>query len=204
MGNPHYWLNPYNGRIMAGTIYNRLIELYPDKKEIFQANLKQFKHELDIKMFGNELVNRFGAETLWNLHENNKLEEYLKQKALESISGGWYKKMLPHKGKAMITYHKSWNYFVHCFGLKIPVEFEPIPGIPPSPSHLEDVINLAKNQKIRLIVVEPFYGRKSADKVAESIGGKALVLANSVEGSKDAVDYISLIDIIVNEIADNI
>lgn len=203
-GNPHYWLSPYNGRVMAETICERLSQMFPDKNEIFEKNLKKFKDSLDEKMFGKSLVDSIGGDKLWNLLLRKELEKYLKEKDLLNTSGGWYSIMLPHKGKSIITYHESWNYFVKLFDLKVLAHLEPKPGIPPSPSHLEEVAKLAKSNNTKLIIVEPFYGRKTADKLAESINGKVLVLANSVGGSAEAKDYFSLIDEIVKKISENL
>lgn len=48
-GNPHYWLDPENGRAMARGIAARLSELDPDGKATFAANLKTFEATLDAK-----------------------------------------------------------------------------------------------------------------------------------------------------------
>ena len=39
MGNPHYWLDPYNGRIIARNICNRLKQLDPQHAADYDANL---------------------------------------------------------------------------------------------------------------------------------------------------------------------
>src|SRR4051795_1008944 len=52
----------------------------------------------------------------------------------------WGTKLLPFKGQKVVAYHDSWPYFAHRFGLDISIFLEPKPGIPPSPSHLAEVI----------------------------------------------------------------
>jgi ABC-type Zn uptake system ZnuABC Zn-binding protein ZnuA len=49
-GNPHYWLDPRNGKIMARTIYQKLAELDPAKEKEFKTNLDQFLQKCDLKM----------------------------------------------------------------------------------------------------------------------------------------------------------
>ena len=49
-GNPHYWLDPENGRKMAKAIAGRLTALDPDGKEVFAANLAAFEKELDARL----------------------------------------------------------------------------------------------------------------------------------------------------------
>src|SRR6202171_4877998 len=68
----------------------------------------------------------------------------------------WGSALLPFKGQNVVAYHDSWPYFAHRFGVKIDIFLEPKPGIPPSPSHLAEVIDQMKAQKIKAIIVEPF------------------------------------------------
>ncbi|MDA1028984.1 MAG: metal ABC transporter substrate-binding protein [Bacteroidetes bacterium] len=51
-GNPHYWLDPFVGHIIAQNIYNGLIKLQPANKAYFAANLKAFNEALDAKIAG--------------------------------------------------------------------------------------------------------------------------------------------------------
>lgn len=50
LGNPHYWLDPANGRIMAQQIATRLSKLDPANAAFYEANLRQFNQRLDAKM----------------------------------------------------------------------------------------------------------------------------------------------------------
>lgn len=49
-GNPHYWLDPERGKIIAQNIYERLAQLSPANQAYFKANLDHFKSELDKKI----------------------------------------------------------------------------------------------------------------------------------------------------------
>jgi ABC-type Zn uptake system ZnuABC Zn-binding protein ZnuA len=51
-----------------------------------------------------------------------------------------------------------------------------------------------------LILLEPYYNRKSADLVASKTGAKAVVCPISVGGEPGVDDYFSLIDAIINRI----
>jgi zinc/manganese transport system substrate-binding protein len=48
-GNPHYWLDPENGRLMARGIAARLTQLDPAGKDAFAANLAAFEKKLTEK-----------------------------------------------------------------------------------------------------------------------------------------------------------
>lgn len=49
-GNPHYWLDPERGRIIAQNIHDALVRLRPESREVFSANLRRFNERLDAKM----------------------------------------------------------------------------------------------------------------------------------------------------------
>src|SRR5436853_2309730 len=89
----------------------------------------------------------------------------------------WGAAMLSFKGRNVVAYHDSWPYFAHRFGVNIDTFLEPKPGIPPSPSHLAEVIEKMKAQKIKAIIIEPFHDRKIADRVASATGAKVVDFA---------------------------
>ena len=49
-GNPHYWVNPENGKIMAQTICDKLSEMQPEYADYFHRNLKNFLDRMDQKI----------------------------------------------------------------------------------------------------------------------------------------------------------
>jgi len=165
MGNPHYWLDPLNAKIIASNIANRLGEISPQNKDYFRENLAEFNRKIDKKMIE------------------------------------WQEKLNPFKGQEIAIYHRSWPYFVNRFGLGIACELEPKPGIPPSPGHLKEVINIIKQKNIKVILMEVFYDEKPARFVSEQTGVKVVIVPNSVGGTKEAQDYFSLMDMIVDRLA---
>ncbi len=54
-GNPHYWLDPVNGQIIARNICNALEKISPENKDYFEANLKAFNTKIDTKLIEWEL-----------------------------------------------------------------------------------------------------------------------------------------------------
>ncbi len=50
MGNPHYWLNPGNGILMARAISHRLGDLDPDHQDEYEANFAAFEAMLKSKI----------------------------------------------------------------------------------------------------------------------------------------------------------
>jgi zinc/manganese transport system substrate-binding protein len=49
-GNPHYWLDPYNGKVIARNIANGLERIDPSNKTFYEANLQTFFSRIDEKM----------------------------------------------------------------------------------------------------------------------------------------------------------
>jgi zinc/manganese transport system substrate-binding protein len=113
----------------------------------------------------------------------------------------WGAKLLPYRGQSLVAYHDSWPYFAHRFGFNINLFLEPKPGIPPSPSHLAEVIEQMKTQKIKAIIVEPYHNRKIAEKVAASTGARVVEFAQFPGALPNTDTYVKLIDALVNNLA---
>jgi zinc/manganese transport system substrate-binding protein len=113
----------------------------------------------------------------------------------------WGAKLLPYRGQSLVAYHDSWVYFGHRFGFNINIFLEPKPGIPPSPSHLAEVIAQMKAQQIKVIIVEPYHNRKIAEKVAQSTGAKVVDFAQFPGALPNTDTYVKLIDALVNNLA---
>src|SRR5947207_6647219 len=113
----------------------------------------------------------------------------------------WGATLLPFKGQPVAAYHESWVYFAHRFGFNIDIFLEPKPGIPPSPSHLVEVIEKMKAAHVKAILVEPYHNRKIAEKVAASTGAKVVDVAQFPGALPNTDTYVKLIDALVSRIA---
>src|SRR5205809_2774248 len=113
----------------------------------------------------------------------------------------WGAAMLPFKGQNVVAYHDSWPYFAHRFGVNIDTFLEPKPGIPPSPSHLAEVIEKMKAHKIKAIIIEPFHDRKIAEKVATSTGARVVDFAQYAGALPNIDAYVKLIDALVSRLS---
>lgn len=49
-GNPHYWLDPANGKIIAQNIVRSLIKTDPANKDFYMTNLKKFNDQVDVRL----------------------------------------------------------------------------------------------------------------------------------------------------------
>lgn len=122
--------------------------------------------------------------------------------ALDTKLVEWQKTLAPFKGRSLVAYHDSWPYFAREFGLKIELFLEPKPGIPPTPAHLAEVILKMKEEQARVIIVDPYLNRRTADTVARETGATVVPVTQFPGGLKGTEGgYIQLVDQLVNSLA---
>jgi zinc/manganese transport system substrate-binding protein len=125
-----------------------------------------------------------------------KFEDRLDAKMME-----WKKLLAPYKGKEVVTYHNYWIYFAKAFDLKMDLFLEPKPGIPPTPAHLAEVIAKMKSDHVKLIVVQPYQNRKTAETVAGHTGSVVLDWPSFPMTSKETQSYIDWMDFAAKSLA---
>lgn len=117
---------------------------------------------------------------------------------LESKMKTWTSALAPYRGQHVVAYHNTWLYFTQRFGLKSELFLEPKPGIPPTPTHLANVVAQMKAVKAHVIAVEPFQSRKTAERVAMQANAVVLEVTQYPGGLKGwDSDYIHMIDQLV-------
>ena len=164
-GNPHYWLDPQNGRRIAALFRQKFTQLDPEGAETYRRNEQGFNDKLD------------AAERSW-------------QPLIAQL-----------RGKPIVAYHTSWRYFAEYTGVNIVAFMEPKPGVPPSPSHLAGVVQTMKRTGAKVIVMEPWYDRRTADFVARNAGATVQVLPPSVGGARGLDDYVAVLDYDIRQLA---
>jgi len=79
---------------------------------------------------------------------------------------------LPQAQHKFLVFHPSWGYFAHDYGLEqIPIE---IGGQEPSAAELSQLITQAKATGIKVIFVQPQFSKRSAEMLANEIGGQVI------------------------------
>lgn len=70
-GNPHYWLNPENGKIIAKNIKEGLIRIMPQRKDYFEKRYTDFCSKIDEKMTEwKSLLNKIKGENIITYHNS--------------------------------------------------------------------------------------------------------------------------------------
>lgn len=110
---------------------------------------------------------------------------------------GWREELAYLDGKPVIAYHTSFIYLADAFGFRIVDEVEPKPGIAPSAASLSALLTRIKDDDIGVLIMEPYYERRSARYLNEHTGIQIAVLPQSVGAEKGIDNYFDLFDAIV-------
>ncbi|HUU44779.1 MAG TPA: metal ABC transporter substrate-binding protein [Acidobacteriota bacterium] len=204
-GNPHVNPSPINMKVAARNIATGFLKNDPDGRGTYEANLKALLDEFDVRLFGAELVGILGGETLCRLTEKGALIAFLEEQTYEGRKlieylGGWMARMMPLRGKSIVTYHKNWAYFLHIFGIEEAGTVEPKPGIPPSARHVNELADRMRTRGIRIILAANYFDEQKIRTVAERVDAEPVIVPLYVGGGEGADDYFQLVDLWVNRL----
>ncbi len=113
----------------------------------------------------------------------------------------WQKRLEPFRGAKIVTYHKDFVYLAERFNLDIVETLEPKPGIAPSPAHLAKVISTMQATKARVILVQPYQNRRTAETVARQTGAAVLDVPQQPGAIKNTDTYFTLMDYLIQTLA---
>lgn len=203
-GNPHIFTSPLNAKIIAANIARGLKRVDPEGAADYDAGLARFQRRIDEALYGRELVDVLGAETLDPLARNGQLMSFLESqeyqgKKLADLLGGWLGKARGLRGEKIIAYHKNWIYFVELFGLEVVDYVEPKPGIPPSARHVLDLLGEVRDKGVGVLLAASYFGEQKIRTIAERLDCRAVIvpLGPGGEGPKD---YFALVDLWIDDL----
>lgn len=203
-GNPHIHTSPVNWKVIAENISIGLQKVDPENAEEYVKRKTDFCDRTDRALFGDELVNLFGGDALTDLILAGRFMEFMNQEyqdgLLLDLLGGWLKKALPFRSKEMMAYHKNWAYFARDFGIHILGYIESKPGIPPTPKHVENTIQLIKDRGVKVMLVASYFEKRSPMTIAQKTGIQALFLPLSVGAIPEITDNFALVDYWIEQI----
>lgn len=164
LGNPHYWLDPRNGALVAQEIAEALAHRDPTHAAEYEARAQAFAREVE--------------------------ETYGHQKEIaETIPG-----------KVLLTYHASWIYLADAFGMRIAGTAEPVPGIPPTARHLAELVAVARERGITVLLQEPYFSDDAGEFLAREAGVRTVKMAPSCDDAR-AGSYLRHIDDVLHRLA---
>ena len=155
---------------------------------------------VDVKIVARNIATHFAAIDPKNatVYQNN-LAKF--NTTLDAKLADWQKQLAPYRGAKIVTYHKDFVYLAARFGLSIVDELEPKPGIAPSPAHLAQVIGKMRAAKAKVLLVQPYQNRKTAETVARQTGAIVLDVPQQPGAAANTNTYFDMMDNLVRNLA---
>jgi ABC-type Zn uptake system ZnuABC Zn-binding protein ZnuA len=113
----------------------------------------------------------------------------------------WEEQLAAYRGAKLVTYHKDFVYLAARFNLEIVETLEPKPGIAPSPAHLAKVISTMNATNARVILVQPYQNRRTAETVARQTDATVLDMPQQPGAIANTATYFELMDYLVRTLA---
>jgi zinc/manganese transport system substrate-binding protein len=197
-GNPHYLTDPCNGVRVAALLRDRLAERDPAHAAGFAERYRTFAEELAGRLVGAEAARGRDPEAIVRAVEEGRVETLL-----GGPPGGWLG-AVAGPPRDTVEDHKLWEYFARRFGLRPVATLEPLPGVAPTTSHLAEVVERMKTDRVRLILSSVYFDPRHASWVAERTGARIVPLAHQVGAREGTGDYVAAIDANVRALAEAI
>ena len=155
---------------------------------------------LNVKLIVAQMAERFGLvdPKTADLFKTN-LRTF--DAALDLKLAAWQKQLAPYRGAKIVTYHQDFVYLAKRFNLDVVATLEPKPGISPSPAHLAKVIATMKAANARVILVQPYQNRRTAETVARQTDAVVLDIGQQPGALKNTDTYFALMDYMVGTLA---
>jgi zinc/manganese transport system substrate-binding protein len=106
----------------------------------------------------------------------------------------WEKEAVPLKGVPIVVHHKAFSYFINWTGMREVASLEPKPGIPPTPSHLAELLDQMKSQPAKVIVYSSYNSPQAAQFLSERSKIPTVMLPFTVGGTEKAKDLFGFFD----------
>lgn len=124
------------------------------------------------------------------------------RKRLEDFSQRWQNALqrwdteaAPLKGMPIVVHHKSWAYLNQWLGLKEIGTLEPKPGIPPSSSHLAELLETLKATPAKAVIRAPYQDPRASEWLIKQVPGLVMIeMPFTVGGNAQATDLFGLFD----------
>ena len=106
----------------------------------------------------------------------------------------WREQAGPLKGLQVVVYHKDFSYFINWAGMREAASLEPKPGIPPTPTHLAELVEQMKRTPAKVVVYSPYNNPGAAHFLSQRTGIASQLMPFTVGGTPKAKDLFGLFD----------
>jgi len=111
----------------------------------------------------------------------------------------WQTLAAPLRGLKVVSYHQDLIYFAERYGLQLVGTVEDKPGIPPTPGHVEDLLNAMQREKVKVIIREISYDPGMAENLAERTGARVAKIS-AMAGGLGPPGYLDSIEADIREV----
>jgi zinc/manganese transport system substrate-binding protein len=112
----------------------------------------------------------------------------------QQASARWEKDGARLKGMAIVVYHKNMSYLVHWLGMREVGALEPKPGLPPTATHLSELLAGLARDPAKAVVRAAYNEPRAAEWLSERAKIPAVALPFTVGGNERARDLFGLFD----------
>ncbi|HVE52270.1 MAG TPA: zinc ABC transporter substrate-binding protein, partial [Ramlibacter sp.] len=88
----------------------------------------------------------------------------------------WERRAAPLRGMRVVAQHSTFAYLLRWLGMEQVADLEPKPGVPPTPGHLQKVMETVRGSTPRAVLVSAYQDPRSAQWLAQQLGGGVAVL----------------------------
>jgi zinc/manganese transport system substrate-binding protein len=106
----------------------------------------------------------------------------------------WEQQAARLKGVPVVVYHKDMSYFINWAGMREAGSLEPKPGLPPTPTHLAELVERMKRDPAKVIVYSAYNSPRAAEFLSERTKIPSVMLPFTVGGTDKAKDLFGLFD----------
>ena len=106
----------------------------------------------------------------------------------------WEQDAAPLKGMRVVVSHRDLSYLVEWLGLREAGALEPKPGLPPTTSHMTELVARLARDPPKAIVRSAYNDPRSAEWLGQRMKIPVLVLPYTVGGTEKAPDLFALFD----------
>jgi ABC-type Zn uptake system ZnuABC Zn-binding protein ZnuA len=110
------------------------------------------------------------------------------------------KAAIPFRGKKIVAYHKNWIYFQAVFGLQIIGYVEPKPGIPPSPKHVEELVQDMRKNEVKVLFAANYFDENKVRAICDKVGAEPVIVPMFVDGAPGTENVFKLIDFWISKL----
>jgi zinc/manganese transport system substrate-binding protein len=99
------------------------------------------------------------------------------------------------RGMPIVVHHKSWAYLNQWLGLQEIGTLEPKPGVPPSSSHLAELLETLKVTPAKAVIRAPYQDPRASEWLSKQVPGLVMIeMPFTVGGNAQATDLFGLFD----------